>query len=436
MAPETELLSGDPVALAAELRALVPDPGSVREAVAEIIAGVRAGGDAALTAYTRRFDTGGAEPLALVVGVSELDGALEDLAPDVRRGLERAIENVGRVAAAGLADDRVVALDGGALDGAGLDGGAHARWEVALRGVPVERAAVYVPGGRAPYPSTVIMGVVTARVAEVATIAVCAPPGRDGDIHPVILAACRLAGASVVYRMGGAQAIAALAYGTESVAPVDVIVGPGNLYVQEAKLQVLGQVGIDGFAGPSDLVVIADATADPKLVALDLLAQGEHGPGTLVVGVSDDADLLTAVAGEMASSPDTGAIRRLVAVDSLDHALALAEAFAPEHLELLGPDAEALAPRVSRTGCLFVGAAGGSAFGDYIAGSNHVLPTGGAARFASALAPAHFRRRFTEVRIGDAAEALAREAAPVARAEGFELHARSMEARVRQNGSS
>jgi histidinol dehydrogenase len=236
--------------------------------------------------------------------------------------------------------------------------------------------------------------------------------------------------------MGGAQAIAALAYGTESVAPVDVIVGPGNLYVQEAKLQVLGQVGIDGFAGPSDLVVIADATADPKLVALDLLAQGEHGPGTLVVGVSDDADLLTAVAGEMASSPDTGAIRRLVAVDSLDHALALAEAFAPEHLELLGPDAEALAPRVSRTGCLFVGAAGGSAFGDYIAGSNHVLPTGGAARFASALAPAHFRRRFTEVRIGDAAEALAREAAPVARAEGFELHARSMEARVRQNGSS
>jgi histidinol dehydrogenase len=419
---EPEVLTGDPVALAAELRALVPDPGSVREAVAEIIAGVRAGGDAALTEYTRRFDTGGtAEPLPLKVTDDELDGALEDLAPDVRHGLEHAIENVGRVAAAGLAEDRVVALDG---------------YEVALRGVPVERAAVYVPGGRAPYPSTVIMGVVTARVAEVETVAVCAPPRRDGDIHPVILAACRLAGASVVYRMGGAQAIAALAYGTESVAAVDVIVGPGNLYVQEAKLQVLGQVGIDGFAGPSDLVVIADAAADPKLVALDLLAQGEHGPGTLVVGVSDDADLLSAVAEELASSPDTGAIRRLVAVDSLDHALALAEAFAPEHLELLGPEAEALAPRVSRSGCLFVGTAGGSAFGDYIAGSNHVLPTGGAARFASALAPGHFRRRFTEVRIGTAAEALARAAAPVARAEGFELHARSMEARVRQNGSS
>ncbi|HWC85035.1 MAG TPA: histidinol dehydrogenase [Solirubrobacteraceae bacterium] len=420
MAPELLVLSGDPAALAAELRALVPDPGSVRDVVAEIIAGVRAGGDAALRDYTRSFDTSGREPLALVVADEDLDAALSKLARDVRDGLERAVENVGRVAQAGLADDRVVALDG---------------YEVALRGVPVERAAVYVPGGRAPYPSTVIMGVVTARVAEVDDVAVCAPPGVNGDIHPVILAACRLAGASVVYRMGGAQAIAALAFGTESVAPVDVIVGPGNLYVQEAKLQVLGRVGIDGFAGPSDLVVIADGAADPKLVALDLLAQGEHGPGTLVVGVSDAPELLGAVNAEMAEWPDTGAIRRLVAVEDLDRALALAEAFAPEHLELLGSEAEALAPRVSRAGCLFVGAAGACAFGDYIAGSNHVLPTGGAARFASALAPGHFRRRFSEVRIGGAAEALARAAAPVARAEGFELHARSMEARVRQNGS-
>jgi histidinol dehydrogenase len=420
VAPELLVLSGDPAALAAELRALVPDPGSVRDVVAEIIAGVRAGGDAALRDYTRSFDTSGREPLALVVADEDLDAALSKLARDVRDGLERAVENVGRVAQAGLADDRVVALDG---------------YEVALRGVPVERAAVYVPGGRAPYPSTVIMGVVTARVAEVDDVAVCAPPGVNGDIHPVILAACRLAGASVVYRMGGAQAIAALAFGTESVAPVDVIVGPGNLYVQEAKLQVLGRVGIDGFAGPSDLVVIADGAADPKLVALDLLAQGEHGPGTLVVGVSDAPELLGAVNAEMAGWPDTGAIRRLVAVEDLDRALALAEAFAPEHLELLGSEAEALAPRVSRAGCLFVGAAGACAFGDYIAGSNHVLPTGGAARFASALAPGHFRRRFSEVRIGGAAEALARAAAPVARAEGFELHARSMEARVRQNGS-
>jgi histidinol dehydrogenase len=414
-------MSGDPVALAAELRSLVPDSGSVRETVAQIIARVRAGGDAAVLEYTRRFDTGGAEPGPLAVAAVELDAAVEQLDPAVRAGLERAAANVGRVAAAGLAADQVVALDG---------------YDIALRGVPVGSAAVYVPGGRAPYPSTVMMGVVTARVAEVASVAVCAPPDRDGDVHSVILAACRLAGASVVYRMGGAQAIAALAYGTESVAPVDVIVGPGNLYVQEAKHQVLGQVGIDGFAGPSDLVVIAAAGADPSLVALDLLAQGEHGPGTLVVAISDSRELLKAVGAQLASSPDTGAIRRLVAVEDLGRGLALAEAFAPEHLELVGAEAEAFAPLVSHAGCLFVGAAGGSAFGDYIAGSNHVLPTGGAARFASALSPAHFRRRFSEVRIGSAAEALARAAAPVARAEGFELHARSMEARVRQNGSS
>jgi len=431
VASELDVLRGEPAALAAELRSLVPDSGSVRDAVAEIIARVRDEGDAAIREYTRRFDTGGGEPGTLVVGDTELDAAVERLDPEVRYGLERAAENVGRVAAAGLATDQVVEFDG-----VTHTRGEHARWQVALRGVPVARAAVYVPGGRAPYPSTVIMGVVTARVAEVEHVAVCAPPGADGDIHPVILAACRLAGATTVYRMGGAQAVAALAYGTESVAPVDVIVGPGNLYVQEAKHQVLGQVGIDGFAGPSDLVVIADAHADPRLVAVDLLAQGEHGPGTLVVGISNSRELLEAVAQHMARSPDTGAIRRLVAVEDIERGLALAEAFAPEHLELLGPHAEALAPRVSRAGCLFVGAAGGAAFGDYIAGSNHVLPTGGAARFASALSPAHFRRRFSEVRIGGAAPALARAAAPVARAEGFELHARSMEARVRQNGSS
>lgn len=426
MTTEQVSLIGDPAALAAELRALVPDSGSVSEAVAGIIARVREGGDEAVREYTLRFDTGGAQPRPLVVSEAELDGAADRLDPAVRAGLEHAAENVGRVAAAGLASDVVVRIGGED----------ETRYEVALRGVPVASAAVYVPGGRAPYPSTVIMGVVTARVAGVENVAVCAPPGADGEIHPVILAACRLAGASAVYRMGGAQAIAALAYGTESVAPVDVIVGPGNLYVQEAKHQVIGQVGIDGFAGPSDLVVIADAGADPALVAIDLLAQGEHGPGTLVVGISDSAELLSAVGEAMAGSPDTGAIRRLVAVEDMDHALSLAEAFAPEHLELLGHGAEALAAQVSRAGCLFVGAAGGSAFGDYIAGSNHVLPTGGAARFASALSPAHFRRRFSEVRIGGAAEALARAAAPVARAEGFELHARSMEARVRQNGDS
>jgi histidinol dehydrogenase len=280
------------------------------------------------------------------------------------------------------------------------------------------------------------MGVATARVAGVERIAVCAPPGPDGEVNSVVLGACRLAGASVVYRMGGAQAIAALAYGTETVESVDVIVGPGNLYVQEAKRQVFGRVGIDGFAGPSDLFVIAGADADPEPIALDLLAQTEHGAGSLVVAASPAPDVLDQLQLRLATEADTGAVVRLVDVPNFEAALGLAEAFAPEHLQLVGEGAHELAPRTSRAGCVFVGAAAGTAFGDYIAGSNHILPTGGAARFASGLSVAHFRRRFTEVRVGDDAGELARAAAPIARAEGFELHARSMEARIRDNGST
>jgi histidinol dehydrogenase len=412
-------LGGDPAVLAAELRALVPAPESVRDAVTEIIARVLATGDDALRYYTRQYDTGGAQPAALEVPEPELDRALERLDPAVRCGLEGAIENVRRVADAWLRSDRTVQFDG------------H---EVILREVPVVRAGLYVPGGRAPYPSTVVMGAVTARVAGVQEIAVCAPPGRGGDLDPVVLAACRLAGASAVYRIGGAQAIAALAHGTETVTPVDVIVGPGNLYVQEAKRQVFGAVGIDGFAGPSDLIVIADTEAEPEPLALDLLAQAEHGPGTLVIGISESAELLAELRARLEDAPDTGAIARLVQVADIDQAIALAEAFAPEHLQLVGEGAQALAPRVSRVGCVFLGANSATAFGDYIAGSNHILPTNGAARFASALSPAHFRRSFTEVRIGSGAGKLARLAAPLARAEGFELHARSMEARIRDNG--
>jgi histidinol dehydrogenase len=412
-------LAGDPTVLAAELRALVPAPSSVQDEVTEIIVRVRASGDDALRYFTRQFDTRGAQPAALQVPDAELDTALERLEPEVRAGLQCAIDNVRRVAEAALHTDRTVQFDG------------H---EVVLREVPVRRAGVYVPGGRAPYPSTVVMGTASARVAGVPEVAVCAPPGPDGDLDPVVMGACRLAGASVVYRMGGAQAIAALAYGTQTVAPVDVIVGPGNLYVQEAKRQVFGVVGIDGFAGPSDLIVIANGEAEPELIAVDLLAQAEHGPGTLVIGISDSPELLAALSAKIDDAPDTGAVARLVQVSDLDQALALAEAFAPEHLELVGEEPEALALNVSHAGCVFVGANSGTAFGDYIAGSNHVLPTNGAARFASALSPSHFRRSFTEVRIGQGAEELARSAAPVARAEGFELHARSMEARIRDNG--
>jgi len=398
-------------AAAAALRALVPAPASVSDAVAEILAAVRDGGDAALLALEARFG-GGDAPLR--VTLAELEAALAGLPADVRAGLETARANIDAVARAGLtAGEPEVELPQG-----------H---RVRLREIAVRRAAVYAPGGRAPYPSSVLMGAVTARAAGVEQLVVAAPP------HPVILAAAALCGADAVYRMGGAQAIAALAYGTESVAPVDVVVGPGNLYVQEAKRQVSGVVGIDGFAGPSDLLVIATAGADPRWVALDLLAQAEHGEDTVVAAISDDAALLDAIAAELEAGGSTGvpaATAALVAVDSPDTALAVAEAFAPEHLELVGDAAEALAPRVRSAGCLLVGAASATAFADYVAGSNHTLPTAGAARFASGLSVRHFRRRMAEVRVDAAAGALARAGAPIARAEGFLVHAESMEARV------
>jgi histidinol dehydrogenase len=393
------LTLGDPARVAARVRALAPAAASVTDAVAAIVADVRERGDEALTEYVRRFD-GVEGPLRVGAG-GELDVS-------VRAGLEVAMANVRAVAEAGLDRERGVLLP--------------QKHTVTLREVPVRRAAVYVPGGRAPYPSTVVMGVVTARVAGVDEVVVCAP-----GAHPLILAACSLCGADAVFSMGGAHAIAALAYGTETVPRVDVIVGPGNLYVQEAKRLVSSDVGIDGFAGPSDVMVLASAGADPALVSIDLAAQAEHGEGTIVCAVSDDRALLDAV------DPDPGAaVAALVDAPDLDAALAFADAFAPEHLELMGPAAEALAPRVRNAGCVFVGRESATAFGDYVAGSNHTLPTGGAARFASGLNVRHFRRRMAEVRIGPAAGALARAGAPIARAEGFERHAASMEVRENQ----
>ncbi|MDP9345623.1 MAG: histidinol dehydrogenase [Actinomycetota bacterium] len=397
----------DPVADAARVRALAPGAASVTADVEAIVAAVRDGGDEALRDYVERFD-GVDGPLA-VTG-DELRAALAALDPAVRAGLDVAVANVGIVAAAGIVADRDVDLPQG-----------HT---VRLREVPVRRAAVYAPGGRAPYPSSVVMGVVTARAAGVDEVVVCAP-----GAHPVILAAAALCGADAVFRMGGAHAIAALAYGTASVPRADVIVGPGGLYVQEAKRLVSGVVGIDGFAGPSDVLVVASFGADPALVAIDLAAQAEHGAGTIVCAVSDDAAILDALAFEPGA-----AAAALVDAPDLAAALAFAEAFAPEHLELVGAAAEALSPRVRSAGCVFVGASSATAFGDYVAGSNHTLPTGGAARFASGLNVRHFRRRVSEVRIGDAANALAGPGAAVAEAEGFDVHAASM--RVRENRPS
>jgi histidinol dehydrogenase len=418
--------SGDAASIAAHVRGYVPARASVADRVAGIIESVREGGDHALLEHERRFGaarggTGDAPPgeaPPLLVPADELAAALEALDPAVRAGLELARENVRRVAEAGLGEDRDVELAQGQ--------------RIRLREFPVTRAAVYAPGGRQPYPSSVVMGAVTARAAGVPELVVAAPS------HPVILAACALCGADEVYRMGGAQAIAALAWGTETIRPADVIVGPGNLYVQEAKRQLSGLVGIDGFAGPSDLLVLASAGADPRLIALDLLAQAEHGVDSLVAAVSDDAALLDAVGRDVQAlyrDRSTVAAGPKVLIDAADlgAALAFSEALAPEHLQLMGEAAEALAPRVRRAGCLFVGAASATAFGDYVAGSNHTLPTDGAARFASGLTVAHFRRRMAEVHVGGAAGALARAGVPVAEAEGFGVHAESMSARIGEN---
>lgn len=422
MRVERSALDADPAATARALRDALEVPAAVVASVGEIVARVRVGGDEAIAALTRELDAGGADPGPLAVPREALAAALERADPALVSALELAAANVGDVAAAGVGAEREVALPQGQ--------------RVTVRELPVRRAAVYVPGGRAPYPSTVVMGAVTARVAGVDQIVVCAPPGAEGRVHDAILAACAVCGVSEVYAMGGAQAVAALAHGTATVPAVDVVVGPGSVYVQEAKRQVAHLVGIDGFAGPSELVVILDDAEGAGDVARDLLAQAEHGPDSPVVALSPTPAALDAVSADLeaAPGPDEPAARLLDAPD-LDAALAFAEAFAPEHLQLVGAGAERLAERVSRAGCLFVGRLGGTAFGDYVAGSNHVLPTGGAARFASPLSPAHFRRRMSEVRIAPGAglDELASAGSAIARAEGFVRHAESMEARMGEN---
>ncbi len=409
-------------ASAAEIRALTPDPRDVEADVRAIVDEVRAGGDAALARLTERFDGVAVPPDGLRVAGGEIGGAAEGLDADVREGLRAAIANVGAVAEAQLRDRTPVELPDGQ------------RVEVAE--LAVRRAGVYVPAGRAAYPSTLVMAVVAARVAGVGEIAVCAAPGPDEDVHPAILGACDLCGVDELYRVGGAQAIAALAYGTETIAPVDVIAGPGNRWVQEAKRQAVGVVGIDGIAGPSELVVVAagDLAAEP--LALDLMAQAEHGPDSLVAIVSSDADLLAAVADaveRMAAERPSVCDAPLAVVEaaSVEAAARLADELAPEHLQLAGAAAEALAPTIRAAGCVFVGEAAATAFGDYVAGSNHILPTGGAARFQSAVSPETFRRRMARVSFpGGAAARLAAKGAPLARAEGFPVHAESMERRA------
>ena len=393
----------------------------LEDEVRAILGEVRAGGDDAVRRFSERFD--GALVDELPVAPAEIEAALELVEPGVLDALRTAIANVRALVQAQLSGPAAAVLEQGQ--------------HIEVAELPVRRAAIYVPGGRAPYPSTVVMGAVTARAAGVDEVVVSTPPEGDGGVNPVILAACALCEVDEVYRMGGAQAIAALAYGTRSVRAVDVIAGPGNTWVQQAKKQVAWtEVGIDGIAGPSELFVIADGDdLDPEPIALDLLAQAEHGPDSLLWLLSPDERLREGVIATIERmAPErpsvTDAVLEVAPIGG-PPAVEVANTIAPEHLELVGARAEALAPLVRSAGCLFVGAGAATAFGDYVAGSNHVLPTGGAARFQSALSPATFRRRMARVSLpGQAPARLASAGAALARAEGFPVHAESMERRA------
>lgn len=409
--------------LAAGLRGRQKRDEGIVETVSEIIERVRRDGDKALVELALELDSYQLNTSSIQVEPSTIEGAVSEVDRSILDSLKLAIANVERVARSQLGPEFFEAE---------LEQGQKVTQSVKA----VRRAGIYVPGGRAPYPSTVVMCAVPARVAGVKKIALCTPACGDGKIDPLVLAACSLTGIDEVYRVGGAQAIAAMAFGTETVPAVDVITGPGNAYVQEAKRQLYGYVGIDGIAGPSELMVIADGSCDATPLALDLLAQAEHASDSFLVIAGPNAEQLDRVcktAIELAKTRQTVTEVELIKVrtTSIERAIELAEELAPEHLQLACEDAQEIAKGISRSGCVFLGQNGATAFGDYVAGSNHVLPTGSAARFTSSLGPAVFQRRQSCVSLTDgAARALAPHVGRLARAEGLPVHAESAEARI------
>ena len=395
------------------------------EAVKAIIADVRARGDAALFELTKRFDR--VELDTLRVPQAGLDAALAGLPPLLREALEAARANI-------MAYHRTQRTEQSRYERDGIVVRDLAR--------PVDRAGLYVPGGRACYPSTVLMTAVPARVAGVPELALCVPPAADGRVPAVTLAAAALAGVDEVYRVGGAQAVAAMAYGTESIRAVDVIVGPGNIYVSLAKREVAGAVGVpSSFAGPSEVVVIADDTTPVEFAAIDLLVQAEHGPdglAWLITWSERAADAVTAAVRRLVdASPRRADIAATlgeggyaVVTDGPEDAMAVANAIAPEHLELMTADPEALLPMVHSAGAVFTGAYAPASVGDYLAGPNHVLPTYGSARFSSALRVDDFLKHIHVVSLDE--PTLARVApyvAAIADAEGLVSHAASVRMR-------
>ncbi len=413
----------DARAQAARLRRLSPPQEEVAEAVREIVAAVRERGDEALREIAARL--GEEAPESWRVDPDAIAAAPGLLDPEVREAMRTAAKNVAAVARAELeALQRPAAVE--------LPEGQT----VEVRSDPILAAGVYAPGGRATYPSSVLMCCIPAKVAGVARVAVASPAGARGRPSAAVLAACAAARVDEVYAIGGAQAIAALAYGTETIDPVDLVAGPGNRYVAEAKRQVAGAVGIDGIAGPTELMVVADGTAIPEWIALDLCAQAEHGDDGLLAVASPDVallDRLEQLVAELAGARASvgAAPLALVATTGIEASLALADSVAPEHLELAFEGADELAARGRIAGCVFVGRGGAAAFGEYVAGSNHVLPTGGAARFGGPLGPASFQRRTSVVNLPRRAEAsLAPYVNALAGAEGFPVHGESAAARA------
>jgi histidinol dehydrogenase len=416
--------SGSVAALcAAERRSLVErgvrTGDEIATTVAGIIADVRERGDAALREMARRFD--GAQLDSLEVPHSEIVRALGDMPNDLRAALERAADNIATVHRAFAPSCAEIESEPGVVVGRRPD--------------PLHRVGVYAPGGRAAYPSSVLMGVVPARVAGVSEIILCSPPDATGRPPASVLAASAIAGVDRVFSVGGAGAVAAMALGTESIARVDRIVGPGNAYVAEAKLQLVGDVGIDSPAGPSELLVIADDTTAPRDVALEMVGQAEHDPSACVVAIAIGADVARRIEAELMSAARSAARREiveaalsanggvLVAADRAE-AAAFATEYAAEHVWLAVAEPDTLLAAIRNSGTVFVGRDASVAFGDYMTGANHVLPTGGRARTYSGLSPFDFIRWTTYQRItADGARALAADVALFAEAEALPGHA-------------
>lgn len=374
--------------------------------------------DETILDLTGRFDATQVKPVSLVVDAEDRADSLSKIDHELRQSLELAAANIRAVAEDQVdTAPRVVDLPQGQ--------------SVTIREAPVASAGIYAPGGRAAYPSSVLMCAIPARVAGVKRVVLATPPGPNGKVNPAVLAAAALCEVDEVYAMGGSQAIFALAFGTETIRPVNVVAGPGNAWVREAKAQVSHLVAIDSLAGPSELMVVLDDDANVAWAALDLCAQAEHGDESPLVAVALDEKVLERVAEETerAAASRSGvadALLALVPVPTLEAAIEFANAFAPEHLELLVGGAASLASGVTTAGCVFAGNHSATAFGDYAAGSNHVLPTSGAGRFSGPLGPGTFRRKIATVEVpAEAAAKLAPHVDVLARAEGFPVHGES-----------